>query len=1275
MRQGKVSDLIHSSEDHPNLDYCKVEVCFQMVIDHPDGTFSIVPDSEFVVARKATRDDQSSYSINGKGSDYKKVAAFLRNVGIDLDHNRTRTARRCPPHTCQYPPPREPHARTRADPRMRAHAPCLVMAGFLILQGEVEAISMMSPMELLAYLEDIIGCNRLIPDIEAAAKAIEELNEERLGKLNALKAAQQQVAALEPRREAAEAYLATEAQYNSKRSAHCQKMAASATAEASEAEAQADDLAATLAEKQEAAAGSKAECEALAKEHAAAAKDRDACKVQLDKTQKEFQAFEREETKHRVEKKAAKEGLKKAQKAKLDEERRLSEARGELAAAQEAIPEYASKSAAIGAQKAEAQKELDAMFEALQGQTEPVRIKIEAATKAKGPRVEALDELKSAEALARGELELIDQKVADGAAERDKAQSDLTNHIASTQRSRDELDACEAEGGDLQARLAAQEKSLGDDATIKALIAEESSLRATYEERKAAAGATSSNSKLMEKLLKEKRDGRLPGIIGRLGSLCSIDAKYDVAGSTACGALDNIVVADTPTAQKCVDYLRANNLGVATFIILAKQAANTAQVAKMDAAYTPPKDSRRLFDLLTIPDASNRIALYSAFRDTLVCETDAKAKQVALGGTTRHRVVTVDGVVIETSGTLSGGGRPSSGRIGERASEGERLPEGVLTKMLADADAKRAEADRLVKARDTAKTAVHNLQSDQKKLRVLTEKLKKTLSAADAKQAALEARVAQGSDAGQLDAEEAKRKAALEKELGAIGKKRAKAQADVDAADAELAKLNQQVLEAGGTPLYAKKTFVEMKEQEQSTVDAKLTRAEAQAEASTKSIAKLEKALAKAEATAAEQNDKIETFDATFKKLENDALVVMEKVKETEAHLEKLNEELDEAEAAHDAAKAVVSGVRKGERDLEAQVEALRKTSKDKAKAVSHWQAKLEELREEVQAAVEEAAKDAQALAEAAAAAGEEGDADAFGAQAAAEAAAAGGEELGGGVLATLSAEDLAALEGADLKSEIEQLRKALDEMPAELSVLGEYKQRARELARRTAAYDDVTARRDAQRDLYEAKKEERKAEFEVGFAHIGTQLKIMYQVRIPRLPFNPIQSHSIPFHAPPCPCMPLPPPHLSPLLYTIIPMDQMITIGGDAELDLRDSIDPFAEGIKFSVRPPKKSWKIIKNLSGGEKTLASLSLVFALHHYKPTPLYVMDEIDAALDFRNVSIVGTYIKERTRNAQFVIISLRNNMFELADRLVGIYKTHNATKSVAINPAACVVPVR
>ncbi len=61
---------------------------------------------------------------------------------------------------------------------------------------------------------------------------------------------------------------------------------------------------------------------------------------------------------------------------------------------------------------------------------------------------------------------------------------------------------------------------------------------------------------------------------------------------------------------------------------------------------------------------------------------------------------------------------------------------------------------------------------------------------------------------------------------------------------------------------------------------------------------------------------------------------------------------------------------------------------------------------------------------------------------------------------------------------------------------------------------------------------------------------------------------------------------------------------------------------------PPKKSWK--QPLRAKKTPL--LALVFALHHFKPTPLYVMDEIDAALDFRNVSIVAAYIAERTKSS-------------------------------------------
>lgn len=238
------------------------------------------------------------------------------------------------------------------------------------------------------------------------------------------------------------------------------------------------------------------------------------------------------------------------------------------------------------------------------------------------------------------------------------------------------------------------------------------------------------------------------------------------------------------------------------------------------------------------------------------------------------------------------------------------------------------------------------------------------------------------------------------------------------------------------------------------------------------------------------------------------------------------------------------------------------------------------------------------------------------------------GKEVG--ELTELTPEALTDIDKEGVQYEITVLEEKLAQMKPNMAAIAEYRKKEELYLQRVGELDKITDLRDQQRKYFEELRKQRLDEFMAGFSVITNKLKEMYQ---------------------------------------------MITLGGDAELELVDSLDPFSEGIVFSVRPPKKSWKNISNLSGGEKTLSSLALVFALHHYKPTPLYVMDEIDAALDFKNVSIVANYIKERTRNAQFIIISLRNNMFELADRLVGIYKTDNCTKSVTVNPNNLVLPLQ
>lgn len=113
------------------------------------------------------------------------------------------------------------------------------------------------------------------------------------------------------------------------------------------------------------------------------------------------------------------------------------------------------------------------------------------------------------------------------------------------------------------------------------------------------------------------------------------------------------------------------------------------------------------------------------------------------------------------------------------------------------------------------------------------------------------------------------------------------------------------------------------------------------------------------------------------------------------------------------------------------------------------------------------------------------------------------------------------------------------------------------------------------------------------------------------------------------------------------------LTNGGNAELTIDDPMRFYECGIDFRVQPKLKPWRQISQLSGGEKTLSSLAFIFALHNYRPTPFYIMDEIDAALDWRNVSLVGLYVRLQATAGQFIVVSHRPQMIVKADRIMGV----------------------
>merc|ERR1739848_559313 len=127
--------------------------------------------------------------------------------------------------------------------------------------------------------------------------------------------------------------------------------------------------------------------------------------------------------------------------------------------------------------------------------------------------------------------------------------------------------------------------------------------------------------------------------------------------------------------------------------------------------------------------------------------------------------------------------------------------------------------------------------------------------------------------------------------------------------------------------------------------------------------------------------------------------------------------------------------------------------------------------------------------------------------------------------------------------------------------------------------------------------------------------------------------------------------------------------LGGSAYLSLDDTEDPYLGGIKYNAQPPMKRFRDMDQLSGGEKTVAALALLFAIHSYSPAPFFVMDEVDAALDNVNVKKIVSFIKQRSRvDFQCIVISLKDMFYEQADALVGVcrYSSPNSSRTLTLD---------
>lgn len=1162
MRQGKLSELIHNSEGGQKLDYCQVDIHFMHVVDNPSvpNAATKIEGSDIVISRRATNTNVSQYFVNGKASTYTDVTNYLRGQGIDLDHKR-----------------------------------------FLILQGEVESIAQMKAKAekenddgLLEYLEDIIGTSKYKPMIDESLVKVEELNQACMEKENRFELVENDTSMLEEKKTEALRFLEMEKRLINKKSIKYQLKINLVLKSLHEDERLATEISQKLESEVEKNKELSNQVNKTQEEKAALQKiisGIDAEIISLSKNEKNLkgQSVSLEEKLKNLMNKA-----KKIEKAKQNSESNLSSSTMKLENLKSAEDRFKKEMSALELSLEVEKQKLGELRMKLTEKTSHFSKEIEEIQTKLEPFNDRLKEKDSAIELIRSEIEMLENQKRSTELKLRESSQRLLDIKREGKEKETELEALETKLSHIEEQIVlGEEQCRNSKKQLEAKRVRLASARLKTQDAISSVASVQNKNKVLTSLMRLAKSGRIEGFYGRLGDLGQIDDKYDIAISTVCPALDSMVVETVETAQACIDYLRKNKLGYANFICL-----NKLRQFDMSQIKTPgnPMTVKRLFDLIVPVDPKFLPAFYSKLFNTLVASNLHEAKTVAYGPK-RFKVVTLDGKIVDTSGTMSGGGnhfaRGAMKLLSNAVIQENQFSEDDIAQMREELKGMELNVEKLNLECQEMEANLRQLKDLKPETEFAIQRIKLDIQLLVSEKKEVSAVCKQLLAERENESEESevnKNIRSKNEDLKVISKEREELKLQMLDSETRIAFLEEKIMEAGGVELKLQNSKVDSIKQQIEIIVEKTSGDLMAIKKLESDIKRFTKIIHDSQQERLENEKETEVVQEELtkkKRLLIEITVQSERLEaqksEEEGKLEELNDHLEEMIAK-------INEFKSDEIELRNQLEKITSVLKRNRQTIAEAQEALQNL------VVRDCTPYIDWMAE------EER------------------SKYAGTDIDRLTEEELSSVDMNAVEDEIEELDNYMKEVKVDIEVLKEYGRKKQELEMRRNELNESVEQRDQLKQHCEELKRKRLDEFMEGFNTISLSLKEMYQ---------------------------------------------MITMGGNAELELVDSLDPFSEGILFSVMPPKKSWKNISNLSGGEKTLSSLALVFALHKYKPTPLYVMDEIDAALDFRNVSIVANYIKERTKNAQFIVISLRNNMFELAQQLVGIYKVNNRTKSISL----------
>ncbi|KAG7097670.1 hypothetical protein E1B28_004996 [Marasmius oreades] len=740
MRQGKLGESIHNSARYPDLQECRVEIYFREITDLPG------PDEFEIVPESELVVARHAYKNN----------------------------------TSKYMINGRQSSFTEVQTLLKGRGIDLDHKRFLILQGEVESIALMKPKAtsehdegLLEYLEDIIGTAHFKEPIQEAMDELERLNDSRQEKLTRLRLVEKENSLEAKRKEAIE----------------FQKLWKRARLEELEEE---------LEQEKAKNKDDVNHLELLEKHY----RDREAAYKELQKAataaQKDLAEQEKKEVGVNERKKHAEGKVKKHSKLVMEENNSLRSAKQTIEDSTQRIEKGKDKLQEHEESLVKEEKALAKIQDSLKDKTKVYYDQKEVLQRELQPWNTKINATQSEFDIATSERDAVFSK-----AEQAKQAQEEADMKLETLKSEMEQKV------ERQAQLKAQKVGLDRDKEALAKKIQDTQEDVGKCNRKVA----SSNAKVSEAKASQAENRSQNRVLTGLNGLrdsgssrkpWTIPDQYDVAISTACPQLHHMVVDTVEQAQQGIEYLRTNNLGRASFMVLDKCQYRPEAMQQKPT----PENVPRLFDLIAIKDDKFRPAFYKALADTLVAQDVTQANRIAFGEK-RWRVVTLTGQLIDLSGTMSGGGRNQArGAMSSKFSAEAVRPDVMrkLEKESQDAEVELQEKmTELKSAQDqlsAAKKKVPEIEMEYVKLGMEIQTGKTRVAEAEMTAAALKKQ-------NKFDASATARIAELEKSI-----KKAKTELDrltekAEKINAELNKIDEKILEIGGSNLMAQKSKVD----------------------------------------------------------------------------------------------------------------------------------------------------------------------------------------------------------------------------------------------------------------------------------------------------------------------------------------------------------------------------------------------------------------------------------------------------------------------------------